>query len=64
MVRPYSYIMGMFIISINDAMVFIGVHQDEGCYVVLVQNQDETYTLRTSHNHPANETMLQEIEIK
>ncbi|XP_067214375.1 uncharacterized protein [Linepithema humile] len=35
-----------------------------GCYAVLVQNQDETYTLRTSHNHLANETMLQEIEIK
>ncbi|CAL1672531.1 unnamed protein product [Lasius platythorax] len=34
------------------------------CYAALVRNQDETYTLKTSHNHPSNETMLQEIELK
>lgn len=34
------------------------------CYAILIKNRDETYTLKTSHNHPANETMLQEIEMK
>ncbi|XP_071581238.1 uncharacterized protein [Temnothorax nylanderi] len=34
------------------------------CYGVLVRNQDETYTLKTSHNHPSNETTLQEVEMK
>lgn len=34
------------------------------CYAVLVRNQDETYTLKVPHNHPANETMIQEIEMK
>lgn len=35
-----------------------------GCYAVLMQNPDETYTLKKAHNHPANQTMLQEIELK
>jgi len=34
------------------------------CYAVLIRNHDETYTIRTSHNHPANETALQEIKMK
>jgi len=34
------------------------------CYAVLIWNRDETYTLKTPHNHSANETMLQEIEMK
>lgn len=37
------------------------------CNAVLVRNQNEThetYTLKTSHNHPSNETTLQEIKMK
>jgi len=34
------------------------------CYAILMWNPDETYILKSPHNHSANDTVLQQIEMK
>ncbi|XP_039310405.1 uncharacterized protein LOC120358855 [Solenopsis invicta] len=34
------------------------------CYAILMQNEVGTYILKSPHNHPADETIQQQIEIK
>ncbi|XP_018373064.1 PREDICTED: uncharacterized protein LOC108767573, partial [Trachymyrmex cornetzi] len=34
------------------------------CYAILSRNLDGTYTLKSQHNHPANDTVLQEFQMK
>jgi len=34
------------------------------CYAVLLRNPDETYIVKSPHNHSANDTILQQIEMK
>jgi len=40
------------------------LRRTSNCCGVLLRNQDETYTLKTSHNHSANKTVLQETKMK
>lgn len=34
------------------------------CYAILIRNPDETYILKSPHNHPPNDTALQQNEMK
>lgn len=34
------------------------------CYATLIRNPNETYILKVQHNHPANDTILQQMEMK
>lgn len=34
------------------------------CYAILKRNPDETYVLKSPHNHSANDTVLEQIQMK
>lgn len=34
------------------------------CYAILMRSSDETYILKSSHDHLADDTILQQIEMK